>query len=46
MLRFDKSTYLSLHFKFILSEGLSMRIRCYTILRIHRYIIQSVLLVY
>ena len=41
MLSFDKGTNLSLPFKFILSERLSkiksVRIRCFTILRIHRY---------
>ena len=39
MLRFDKATYLSLSFKFIFSVRFSnyMRVRCFTIPRIHKY---------
>ena len=48
MLRFDKATYLSLLFKFILCNRLkdlvmSVKIRCFTILRIHKYSIHSIL---
>ena len=46
MLGFDKVTYLFLFFKFILSERLSnsfARMRCFTILRIHKCGIHSVL---
>ena len=43
MLRFDRATYLSLHFKIILSvrlsNSLSIRIRCFIIFRIHKYCI-------
>ena len=40
MLRFDKATYLSLIFKFILCERLS--IRCFTIFRVDKYSIHFV----
>ena len=44
MLRFDKATYLSLLFKFILSERLTNSMLGYfTFSRIHKYSIQSVL---
>ena len=44
MLGFDKATYLSFLLKFILSDRLSnVRSRCFTILRIHKYSIHSVL---
>ena len=45
MLRFDRVTYLSFLFKFIFSERLSnsMRIRCFTLFRIHKNSIRFVL---
>ena len=44
MLRFDRATYLSLLFKFIFSERLSNTLLgCFTILRIRKYSIHSIL---
>ena len=46
MLRFDKASYLSLIFKFILSERLSNSVGgsdTFLIFRIHKYTIHSVL---
>ena len=45
MLGFDKATYISLPFKFILLETLviACEIRCFTISRFHKYSVDYVL---